>query len=67
MHKQLHIVHRDIKPSNLLLNKRGHVKISDFGVVGKLDHTMGKAFTFVGTVTYMSVCQFPPFLVYFDH
>eukprot|EP01102_Stenamoeba_stenopodia_P016845 TRINITY_DN5934_c0_g1_i2.p1 TRINITY_DN5934_c0_g1~~TRINITY_DN5934_c0_g1_i2.p1 ORF type:complete len:330 (-),score=79.54 TRINITY_DN5934_c0_g1_i2:39-1028(-) len=54
IHKELHVVHRDIKPSNLLLNSKGEVKITDFGVSGKLANTIAKAQTFVGTVTYMS-------------
>ena len=59
IHRDLHIVHRDIKPQNLLVNSKGEVKLSDFGVSGKLENTIGQAITFVGTLTYMSVCGNP--------
>lgn len=49
------VIHRDIKPSNILLNKKGQVKIADFGVSGQITNTLDCMSSWVGTVTYMSV------------
>ncbi|KAJ9183786.1 hypothetical protein P3X46_007596 [Hevea brasiliensis] len=54
LHHEKHIIHRDLKPSNLLINHRGEVKITDFGVSAILASTSGQANTFVGTYNYMS-------------
>ena len=54
LHTNKRIVHRDIKPSNILLNYKGIIKISDFGVSSiVLDSLKGKE-TLVGTYNYMS-------------
>ncbi|KAJ4913557.1 Mitogen-activated protein kinase kinase 2 [Raphanus sativus] len=54
LHHDKHIIHRDLKPSNLLINHRGEVKITDFGVSTVMTNTAGLANTFVGTYNYMS-------------
>ena len=49
------VIHRDIKPSNILLNKKGQIKIADFGVSGQIIDSLDCMSTWVGTISYMSV------------
>ncbi|WOL08164.1 mitogen-activated protein kinase kinase 2 isoform X1 [Canna indica] len=54
LHHEKRIIHRDIKPSNILINHRGEVKISDFGVSAIIASSSGQRDTFTGTYNYMS-------------
>ncbi|MBI4002875.1 MAG: protein kinase [Nitrospira defluvii] len=49
------IIHRDIKPANILVDGRGRVKLTDFGIAAALDEvsitTVGQI---IGTPEYMS-------------
>ncbi|HSZ59374.1 MAG TPA: protein kinase [Tepidisphaeraceae bacterium] len=53
LHRQ-GIIHRDLKPSNLLLDREGHVHVSDLGVCVRRQEPAGTAADVAGTPAYMA-------------
>jgi mitogen-activated protein kinase kinase len=49
---ELQIMHRDVKPTNVLMNRKGEVKLCDFGVSGQLEKSLAK--TNIGCQSYMA-------------
>ncbi|KAI0057958.1 kinase-like protein [Artomyces pyxidatus] len=49
---ELQIIHRDVKPTNVLVNKKGDIKLCDFGVSGQLEKSLAK--TNIGCQSYMA-------------
>src|SRR5437868_3399520 len=59
-HNQARIVHRDLKPANLMVNKKGDLKVSDFGIARRLGDTVSRLTmkqVRSGTLDYMSPQQ----------
>jgi len=59
-HNRARVIHRDLKPSNLMVNQRGDLKITDFGIARslvdsatRLTSKQGRS----GTLVYMSPQQ----------
>lgn len=51
---EIGLIHRDIKPSNIMLDERGIVKITDFGLAKTTDSNLTEVGSIVGTANYMS-------------
>ncbi len=51
------VLHRDLKPANVMLDGKGRVRITDFGLAGFAD-TIRNEEVFAGTPAYMSPEQF---------
>jgi serine/threonine protein kinase len=59
-HESARIAHRDIKPANLMLNGKGEVKVTDFGIARSLSDSVSSltlAHGASGTLAYMSPQQ----------
>ena len=59
-HNHARVIHRDLKPTNLMVNQRGDLKVTDFGIARSLSDSVsvltmdhGKS----GTLVYMSPQQ----------
>jgi hypothetical protein len=59
-HEEAHIVHRDLKPANLMVDGKGRLKITDFGIARSISDSVSRVSirgNSSGTLAYMSPQQ----------
>src|SRR5438132_1248542 len=59
-HHHAHVIHCDLKPANLMVNQRGSLKVSDFGIARNLTDSVSRLTAHQGrggTLIYMSPQQ----------
>jgi len=61
------VIHRDIKPANLLLDAKGALWVTDFGLAHVNDVNLTRTGDFVGTLRYVSPEQASGSRVLADH
>ena len=59
-HRQARVIHRDLKPANLMVNGRGDLKVTDFGISRSMSDSMTRVSmsNSAGTLAYMSNFNF---------